>query len=642
MTYESRKKKISGFTVDDTITSASTFDFIKDGINKKTSWQNILDKFSEVYGLGARIFETEADLIASDIQIDEHAIVVSNNYGLYKITSLSPGGQDVTLTSGFIATLQNALDVPTPADYTELRAITTAGLVDGTPITVTNSGIAGECILRNVASHGLSDNGGTIIVINSNWYAERIFDGMVNVKWFGAKGDGVTDDTSSCQDAINAAALNANRDLFRYHGVFFPSPDVGYVITGLDCDSRVSLFGESKWNTRIILAGLGHYFCEKPKTVENFWLDGVAIQNGANRIDQVAWVRAERANTGVIIGNANGLGQMNGSRIRSCRFTNLGVAVHRDSSFNTSVEDCHIGECWHGIFMRADLAGSNQEINMCTDWNNYIGNLNGIGIGWSSQGLLGAKQYSFSGTTIEVCCKDAAHDGINGYWDSGGSNVKTPYAETVYFEGNTGTYPNAIGIRATVMELHGFYFQSLGTPIKAPSTGSFWTFVGGEFVSTGGTYDIDMTGHTSGRNTFDQIAFSKGINPSAMAFVTLKNSSSSGVLVDGNSNEFRDDSTLEINKQSGVPLTINRRASDGNVLEIKRQGTVRNAIYATTTYTAFTSPIRHPVYTVATLPSASAYQYSWVGVSNASSGPVMCFSNGTNWIDVLTGVTVVT
>ena len=60
----------------------------------------------------------------------------------------------------------------------------------------------------------LEDNGGTIINPNGDgsgsWKA--IYEGPVNVKWFGAKGDGVTDDTDAIKK-INAFMVSNNGDV---------------------------------------------------------------------------------------------------------------------------------------------------------------------------------------------------------------------------------------------------------------------------------------------------------------------------------------------------------------------------------------------------------------------------------------------
>lgn len=71
-------------------------------------------------------------------------------------------------------------------------------------------GGGGEFFWDNTST--IIDNGGTIIqvtnVLTGRW--KRIYNNKVHVKWFGAKGDGITNDTTFIQNAIN---LGLNIDL---------------------------------------------------------------------------------------------------------------------------------------------------------------------------------------------------------------------------------------------------------------------------------------------------------------------------------------------------------------------------------------------------------------------------------------------
>jgi hypothetical protein len=62
-------------------------------------------------------------------------------------------------------------------NYNAVRSIDVSEVVDGQALTVTDEGIGGQGVLRNVVGHGVTDNGGTIIVIDANWYWERIDSG---------------------------------------------------------------------------------------------------------------------------------------------------------------------------------------------------------------------------------------------------------------------------------------------------------------------------------------------------------------------------------------------------------------------------------------------------------------------------------
>ncbi|MGS0894326.1 glycosyl hydrolase family 28-related protein [Burkholderia stagnalis] len=73
---------------------------------------------------------------------------------------------------------------------------------------------------------------------------ERIFDGPVSVKWFGALGDGASDDTVAIQGAINfvESKFIANYWSTYYGEVYLPTGD--YLITGLSISAPL-VFGGS-------------------------------------------------------------------------------------------------------------------------------------------------------------------------------------------------------------------------------------------------------------------------------------------------------------------------------------------------------------------------------------------------------------
>jgi hypothetical protein len=105
---------------------------------------------------------------------------------------------NVTYNSITVEQKLNNLDVD---DYTALRAVTPAQFEDGDTIRVTDSNIAGPGQLRKVTAHGLTDNGGTIIVIDIDSYWERDISAGVNLMWF-AVGDGVADDYTIIQSVL--------------------------------------------------------------------------------------------------------------------------------------------------------------------------------------------------------------------------------------------------------------------------------------------------------------------------------------------------------------------------------------------------------------------------------------------------------
>ncbi|WP_158302208.1 glycosyl hydrolase family 28-related protein [Paenibacillus mesophilus] len=93
-----------------------------------------------------------------------------------------------------------------------------------------------------------ADNTGTILVTASGARFKRIIDGQWNVKWFGAKGDGITDDSTAIQNTVEAALRSTAGINSSYLGVhpriFFPRGV--YRITSNNLFSGITYTGSIK------------------------------------------------------------------------------------------------------------------------------------------------------------------------------------------------------------------------------------------------------------------------------------------------------------------------------------------------------------------------------------------------------------
>jgi hypothetical protein len=170
-------------------------------------------------------------------------------------------------------------------DYNALRDMFNSSfdgstLVEGQFVHVTDPGIAGAFALRrfdsNTDSNALIDNGGTIIVIDSDWYAQRIYYGGIRPEWFGAVADATTESGAALQAAITEAETT-KQPLLLSNGGYLNNA------TNLVATDRITIVGENKEDTYIIttasLTGVILTIDTSGTDAEEFLLDRFRIQN---------------------------------------------------------------------------------------------------------------------------------------------------------------------------------------------------------------------------------------------------------------------------------------------------------------------------------------------------------------------------
>lgn len=129
------------------------------------------------------------------------------------------------------------LDDPSGASIAALRA---AGVPTTDNATISILGDGGGLFYWDASSTDADDGGITVLPTGyagtGRW--KRVYSGAVNVKWFGAKGDGVTDDTTAIQNANDAVgtsgALYFPAGIYLVTSSLLPAADnAGGNITGL-------------------------------------------------------------------------------------------------------------------------------------------------------------------------------------------------------------------------------------------------------------------------------------------------------------------------------------------------------------------------------------------------------------------------
>jgi hypothetical protein len=180
--------------------------------------------------------------------------------------TISVTGRRVGSGNSKIVTLISEASV---ASYAALRAFAGTSKtvnVTGYLASANPSGIAG-IFTRDDSDTTSADNGGTIIVASNGKRWKRVFSGPVDVRWFGAIGNGSTDDSPALVAAL-AAYPGGN--------ILFSDPPVEWKLTQAHTiPENTTLIGLSKQSTKVVKAFNGDLFTlGTGAALERLYIDG--------------------------------------------------------------------------------------------------------------------------------------------------------------------------------------------------------------------------------------------------------------------------------------------------------------------------------------------------------------------------------
>jgi len=398
-----------------------------------------------------------------------------------------------TLSSGDLTQLRKATNLVL-ANIASLRAVTSgSGTVTINGYTTGGDGGGGEFYWDSASTE--TDNGGTIIkataITTGRWI--RLYSGAANVRWFGAKGDGVTDDTTAIQAAIDSLPSTG--------GSIYSPTGVYRIVAGLTvAAANVQFIGDyGKTFNETIGTGLygSVYWLDATNTILLDIAAGALVHQGPT-IRGMAFVATSTTGTTLVR-----IKLMNRWLIDHSSFRNAAIGIDVDWGSNDSAW----GKVDHCI-LKSNTIGLNLTANCLVvggDWENTTSIKSYSGVNGQIK-IMGAKfdtgigidlkafDVSIIGNTFERCNPAISIDGT-GVSPSGerttiiGNSISGSGSET----GIT------ITANATQTQMLGNEFSNLGTRVSDSGVNTLrldhdefsWNFATGVINLNPGIYFSD-------------------------------------------------------------------------------------------------------------------------------------------------------
>jgi len=185
-----------------------------------------------------------------------------------------------------------------------------------------------------------TDNSGTIIqatgITTGRW--KRVYSGAVNVKWFGAKGDGVTDDSASAQNAINLSKVS-----LKGLSIYFPNGN--YLCNIVDDGTRdIHIFGDGKDITTITSYSANSFAIKLERNFRNTLIEDITISG------------VDKSKHGIYINTGSNV-IFNNVKIYYC-----GLSLCSNSTINVEYNKCEFSNNYCGTYLTTRTASGSLNV----------------------------------------------------------------------------------------------------------------------------------------------------------------------------------------------------------------------------------------------------------------------------------------
>lgn len=226
-----------------------------------------------------------------------------------------------------------------------------------------------------------SDNTGTVLVDDSGKRFKRVYEGLVNVKWFGAKGDNVNDDLLAIQTALDLhTKIYLPKGNYKISGTIVIDGSNTIIEGDSPTGTTINLFGDGDYVIRANTAGFISGVVIRNLKVREALIDGISLTNVVERSSLIENV----------ISQVNGrhgfyLSQCHGLNLIQCEaLANTESGFYLNHSQATNIDKCRGTSNKIGLYLGSDTnpTGKTSIINSWfeanSDYQAYISNVDGF------------------------------------------------------------------------------------------------------------------------------------------------------------------------------------------------------------------------------------------------------------------------